>query len=125
MSKVTRSSATDQEQANYLAAGMDTQNALATAVRLLKGRQVLSDDPDESRWIAVTVASLEAEIARIQAELLTFLAERSAIEPPSPGMVQEIQSIVRGLDTMTAGQALTSAIIDATTAALTRWNTTR
>jgi hypothetical protein len=125
MAKVTRSTASNDESVRYLTMGMDAKRALTTAARLLAAQQTLTGDPSESLRIGVGIAQLEAEMSRIQAELLAFAAEQNAIEPPDPVVMQRVQDRARELDAIIAGQVLTSTIVDAATDVLARWNATR
>lgn len=121
----TRSQTKPQERAAYLEAGMEVQTALRITIRWLKVRQVLTGDPDETRLIMVQLLEQEAELAKVQADLVAFLSEQRAIEPPTVSEVEQIKMVARELDRLTTAAATTRAIVDTTTALLDRWQVTR
>jgi hypothetical protein len=112
---VKRSEATDSEAVRYMEAGLEAQDGLNAAIILLKTKQVLTADPDESRQITVRVLELQSEVGKIQSELIAFRSEQSAIRPPNDAEVNSIKSVARSLDGMIASKVLTGAIVKAAT----------
>ena len=121
----TLSKATAAERACYLEAGVQAQAALHTAIRLLKTRQALTADPDESRLILVHLLDLEADLAKVHADLIAFVAEQRPIEPPTPDDLARIKSAARELDEFTATAATAGVILRVATTLLDRWQATR
>lgn len=110
---VDRSTATDAQVARYLEAGGMAKIGIRSAIALLKARQVLTSDPDESREITVQVLHLESALARIQADLIAFSSEQLVIRPPSAQEVEAIKTAARQLDAMVASSSLANAIFGA------------
>jgi hypothetical protein len=121
----TRSQATTAERARYLEAGVEAQAALHVAIRLLKTRQALTADPDESRLILVHLLDLEAEVAKVTADLIAFVAEQRPIEPPTAEDLKQIKAAARELDRFTADAAAAGVILGVATTVLTKWQATR
>ena len=121
----TRSEATTAERARYLEAGVEAQAALHVAIRLLKTRQALTADPDESRLILVHLLDLEADASKVQADLIAFIAEQRPIEPPTADDLAQIKAAARELDQLTADAATAGVILGVATTILTKWEATR
>lgn len=121
----TRSQATAAERARYLEAGVQAEAALHTAIRLLKTRQALIADPDESRLILVHLLDLEADLAKVHADLIAFVVEQRPIEPPTADDLEKIKAAARELDQFTATAATAGVILGVATTVLTKWRATR
>ena len=121
MPQVTKAEATDAQRADFLEAANDTKTGLRAAMAVLRGRQIQSSDPDEANVIRVALLDLDAELAKVQADLTAFLAELRAVNPPTPQDVREIQGVVREIDRMTANAVVASEVLMATTALVNRW----
>lgn len=124
MPPVMRSQADDAQRANYLEAATETKTGLRAALTTLRSRQSHSGDPAELAQIRVGILDVESELARVQADMLAFLAESRAVTPPSAAQLAAIKDTVRAIDRMTAQSVLASTVLDASTALLTQWRQT-
>ena len=122
MPGVKRSQASEVERGNIFEAGLQTQTALRTAMRLLKARQTLTGDPDESRLVTVALLDLESQVAKIQADLIAFMSDQRAIRPPSDADVEAVRQVALRLDAMTANAVLTNGVLALTTDVVRRWS---
>jgi hypothetical protein len=117
---VTRE-AGDRERANFVEMTLMAQSALSTAIARLKTQQDLHADAQESRIIRVRIGELEAEIAKMQAELLATLAEQRQLLPPSDAEVAQVKQLAAELDALTVGADRTVAILSAATSVANAW----
>jgi hypothetical protein len=97
-----------------------SERALRRAIALLKS--ISTSDGDEERAITVAIASLDADIAEVLAEREAFLAEQTAIAPPTAAQVDEIASLAKELDRMTANAKQAKSIINAATKIFEAWS---
>jgi hypothetical protein len=98
---------------------------LSNAIAMLQTRRSLTTDQAEALSIGVEIPSLQAEQAKVRADMAAFLAEKSAITPPLESDYQAIQNQSAQLDGLTAASTKAGAIIDLAAAALKVWNSTR
>ena len=122
---VTRSDATDSEVARYLEAGGLAKIGIRTAIALLRAKQALTSDPDESRQITVQLLELESAVSRIQADLIAFSSEQSSIRPPSEQQVSRIKDVARSIDAFVAESELATTIFAAATTLIQTFAATR
>jgi hypothetical protein len=113
--------ASDHERANFVEMGLMAQSALSTAIARLRTQQDLFADAQESRIIRVRIGELEADIAKMQAELLATLAEQRLLLPPSDTEVAQVKELAEELDALTAGADRTVAILGAATSVANAW----
>ena len=98
---------------------------METPIVLLKAKQAFTGDPNETRFITVEIAKLEAERAMIASQRLAFLAEQTAIRPPSQGQVDKVIQLAKNLDEMTANATAAQGIVTAATDAINTWAATQ
>src|SRR5689334_6016340 len=96
---VTKTDATDKERANYIEADLTTERSIGKLIAQLQTRE-MNAGPDESRTITVAVATLEAERARVRADLTAFLAETSRVNPPTDEELSKIRDLATQIDGM-------------------------
>jgi hypothetical protein len=113
--------ASDRERADYVEITLVAQSALSTAIARLRTQQDLHADAQESRIIRVRIAELEAEIAKMQAELLAVITEGRTLLPPTDMEVAQVKDLAAQLDALTAGANRTAAILSAATAVASAW----
>lgn len=106
----------------YLQLGLRAQNALRAAGVLLRARQAMTADPDESRAITPALLRIEAQIQGIQSDLALAATQPTAVVPPTAAQIAQLQHVAGQLDQMTAVSVVANDVIGAATTVAQRWS---
>ena len=79
----TKKDGSESDRLRYLESLLETKSGIEEAIILLKSVQAVTGDPDTSRAISVKLLDLEAENAKLQAELLAYAAGTASFRPPT------------------------------------------
>ena len=120
-----KSECSDGERADYIESGMAMDSFLSNAIAMLQTRRSLTTDQAEALFIGVQIPKLQAEQAKIRAEMAAYIAGKLAINPPSDADFAKIQAQSAELDSTTASSDDANAILAVVTAGLETWNSTR
>jgi len=121
----TKSQCNAGQKSNYFESGMLMDAFLSNAIAMLQTRRALTTNSAEALSIGVQIPALQAQQAKIRADMAAFSAGNSAINPPSDAQVATIQAQSTALDGMTAAGDDANAILTVVNTALGVWNTTR
>jgi len=98
------------------------ESAIEDAIRLLRRRRVAPDvTMEELQQINASLPELQAELARVHAAILAFLAERGALPSPSREVAEKILESAQRLDANIAANLKTSGVLQLIQRALGAW----
>lgn len=121
----TKETATEQEKLNYLESLLKTISGVDDAIVYLSAIRSITGAPDVTRRINVKLLDLEAERAKLQAELLAYSANESSFNPPSDKEYNEIIDLSEKLDGINAEAHKVESILEIVTNLIEKWNKTR
>lgn len=110
--------------ARYLELTGATLAGLDDAIALLRARDVFATG-DERRLITVELAELEAQRAKVRAEMVAFIANEVTVRPPSEEEVATAKELAAELEAMAAAATAAREIVGLATELLETWRTTQ
>lgn len=121
---VTKDKASAPQTSAYLEGLLQTKRGLRSAGDALLARRNVAD-ADETAYIDIELSKNMSEYLKIDAEEKAYLSQNVIFEPPTEGDIEQIKAIVKSVDAMTADNIRASDIVNATSALLNQWQTTR
>lgn len=119
---ILKTEASARQRANFLEAGLEAEAGLEEAIRLLTLRRAREVDEEDRQRLRSQMLEIEAERARVHADLISFLSEAFRFTPPSVSEVNEIKDATRLLHSMVAEDVSIDQIMDAADTVLNRWS---
>ena len=105
---------------------LSTETGLEDAIALLSARKVsFATTETELKLIKIKLADLKAELAKVRARLIAFQAGDLTMRPPSPQVLQEIQSHAATLDRMIVQAETADTIVAAAVLLAQAWAETQ
>ena len=120
---LTKSQCNGAQKGNYLESGMLMDSFLSNAISMLQTRKMLTTNSAEALNIGIQIPTLQAEQAKIRAQMAAYSAGKNAINPPTDPQVAAIQAESTALDGMTAASDDLNAILGVVSTGLGIWNT--
>ena len=103
----------DKDKGNYLELSFISQGALGEEIAKLKSYKRHHATAAESAQIIAEIADREAEIAKIRAERLAYLAEQRKIVPPTKEDMKKAIKRAKEIDEMIVSAQMLNALLAA------------
>jgi hypothetical protein len=118
--------ASDSEKANYMELTLHAISSLETTIRILQAKSVDPTLTSDDHWdIVVQIADLNANLAKMDAQLRAFNAGGMAIEPPSDDDVAVADTAADQLAQMTAANNSITDVVNLATKLIGAWKKTQ
>jgi hypothetical protein len=121
----TRRAGTAAGRASYIELALATEDGLSRSISLLRTFMDTEANADETRHLRAEIAEQEATLAKVHADLLAFLAERTVIVSPTAADVREALALSRELDAIVVSSMRARDVLAAATRLAEVWGRTR